>query len=114
MKGHGRGGWRDLGSAGIIEAWPRTDREGETVSVPASITAAYEEVVDFLAQGPGPGRLIAFRPSQAARDRVADLIAREKTAGLSEDETAELDHYLQLEHLMRLAKARARQYVVHE
>jgi hypothetical protein len=75
------------------------------------MTAAYEEVIDFIARGPSPGRVIAFRPSAAARQRVADLIAREKTAGLTPDETAELDHYLQLEHLMRLAKARARQYL---
>lgn len=84
------------------------------MSVPDPISKAYEEVVDFLAQGPSSGRLIAFRPSSEARDRVADLITREKTTGLSEDEIAELDHYLQLEHLMRLAKARARQYVAHE
>jgi hypothetical protein len=28
--------------------------------------------------------------------------------GLTPEESSELDHYLQLEHLMRLAKARAR------
>jgi hypothetical protein len=30
---------------------------------------------------------------------------------LTRDETSELDHYVQLEHLMRLAKARARKYL---
>ena len=30
------------------------------------------------------------------------------------DEKVELDHYMQLEHLMRLAKTRARQYVADE
>lgn len=39
---------------------------------------------------------------------------REKTASISQDEKSELDHYLQLEHLMRLAKARARRYVLDE
>jgi hypothetical protein len=39
------------------------------------------------------------------------LIRREKTAGLSADETEELNHYLHIEHLMRLAKARARQHL---
>jgi hypothetical protein len=42
---------------------------------------------------------------------VAELIEREKTASLSQDEQSELDHYTQLEHLMRLAKARARSHV---
>lgn len=73
------------------------------------MTAAYEELVDFLAAGTTPSSLVAFRPSEATRDRVADLIHREKTTGLSPEETEELNHYLHLEHVMRLAKARARQ-----
>jgi hypothetical protein len=68
---------------------------------------AYEEIIDFIAAGTSPGKVIAFRPSEATKERVADLIHREKTVGLTPDETAELGHYLQLEHLMRLAKARA-------
>ena len=76
-----------------------------------SLVRAYEEVVDFIAAGPSPGKVVAFRPSEAARSRVADLIQREKTQGLSADEASELEHYLQLEHLMRLAKARAKQHL---
>jgi hypothetical protein len=53
------------------------------------------------------------RPSDEAKARVADLIFREKTDGLSADEKSELDHYLQIEHLMRLAKARAHHYLTH-
>ena len=40
---------------------------------------------------------------------MADLVAREKAGALSRDESSELDHFLEIEHLMRLAKARARQ-----
>ncbi len=40
--------------------------------------------------------------------RVSDLIHCEKTGGLSPTETAELDDYLTLEHLGRLARARLR------
>ena len=69
---------------------------------------AYEEVVDFIAAGPSPGKVVAFRPSENSRRRVSDLVAREKTDGLSADESSELDHYMQLEHLMRLARARAK------
>jgi hypothetical protein len=58
--------------------------------------------------------VVAFRPSEAVKARVADLIDREKTEGLTADETAELNHYMQLEHLMRLAKARARKHLVNE
>jgi O-succinylbenzoate synthase len=72
----------------------------------------YEEVVDFIARGSGPGNVVAFRPSEAARARVADLVAREKASGLTADEKSELESYLQLEHIMRLAKARAQQYLL--
>jgi hypothetical protein len=44
-------------------------------------------------------------------DRVANLIYREKTRKLNPEESAELDHYLHIEHLMRLAKARAREHL---
>ncbi len=72
---------------------------------------AYEEIVDFIAAGTTPDKLVAYRPSDAARPRVADLLKREKTTGLTPEETAELSHYVQLEHIMRLAKARARGHV---
>jgi len=70
----------------------------------------YDEVIEFIASS-SPQNVIAFRPSEEARARVADLIYREKTDGLSDDERSELDHYLQIEHLMRLAKARAHHYL---
>lgn len=79
-----------------------------------STTRAYEEVVDFIAAGTSPEGVVAFRASEATRERVWDLVAREKTMGLSSEETAELDQYLQVEHIMRLAKARARQHLAHE
>jgi hypothetical protein len=69
---------------------------------------AYEELVDFIATGPSSALVATFQPSEATRERVADLVAREKATGLSAEETSELDHYLRLEHVMRLAKARAR------
>ncbi|MGI8655500.1 MAG: hypothetical protein ACR2LC_09800 [Pyrinomonadaceae bacterium] len=73
---------------------------------------AYEEVVDFIAAGTTPQNVIAFRPSEAAQERVTDLLAREKEGSLSPEEKSELDHYLQLEHLMWLAKACARDFLL--
>jgi hypothetical protein len=68
---------------------------------------AYEEIIDFIAGGTTPAMVASFQPSDDTRRKVADLIGREKTVGLSADETAELEQFLQLEHVMRLAKARA-------
>jgi len=70
---------------------------------------AYDEVVDFIAAGSSPAAVAAFRPSAAARARVADLLVRQKQGVLTPDEARELDHAAALEHIMRLAKARARQ-----
>ncbi len=72
---------------------------------------AYEEIVEFIAAGTRPETVAAFQPSDAAKARVAELVVKEKRAGLAPEEVSELDHYLQLEHLMRLAKARARQHL---
>lgn len=74
----------------------------------------YDEIIDFLAMGSTPAQVIAFKVSEETRSRVSDLIQREKTSGLTLEEHTELDHYLQLEHIMRLAKARARKNITHE
>ena len=75
---------------------------------------AYDEIVDFIAAGTSPTAVASFTASDETKQRVAELIQREKTTGLSADETAELKDFLQLEHLMRLAKARARHQLGHE
>ncbi len=72
------------------------------------MTLAYEELVDFIAGGASSRDVAEFTPSDSAKALVADLIHRQKTIGLSSEETADLQNYLQLEHLLRLAKARAR------
>ncbi len=69
---------------------------------------AYDEIVEFIAAGSTPETVARFEPSQPTKDYVADLIHKEKTTGLTPEESSELDSYLKLEHLMRLAKARAR------
>ncbi len=72
---------------------------------------AYEEVVDFIAAGTTPQNVIAFRPSEKSQSRVSELLRKEKLNELSAAEKSELDHYMQIEHLMRLAKARARDFL---
>jgi hypothetical protein len=74
----------------------------------------YEEVIDFIASGPSAAAIVNFRPSLETSERVAEFIEQEKTTGLTPEEKTELDHYLELEHIMRLAKARARQRLGHE
>ena len=35
-----------------------------------ALSKAYEEIVEFIAAGTNPQNVIAFRPSNATRDRV--------------------------------------------
>lgn len=72
-----------------------------------------DEIADFIAEN-NPGGVLAFHPSAETKDRLAVLISREKTTVLSPDEKSELDFCMLLEHLMRMAKARARQHLSHE
>ncbi len=70
-----------------------------------------EESINSIQAEIAPKSLINFQLSEVIKERVADLILREKTGNLSTDEKAELDNYLRLEHLLRLAKARAYPYI---
>lgn len=72
------------------------------------ITSAVDEIVNFIA-GENPAGVLEFKASEETKKRVFDLIDRSKRDELSDKEQAELDQYLLLEHLMRLAKIRAYQ-----
>jgi hypothetical protein len=65
---------------------------------------SYLEIIDFIASGTTPQA-----SSPEAQHRIAELIAREEEGGLSAEEKSELDQFMDLEHILRLAKARARQ-----
>jgi hypothetical protein len=75
-----------------------------------STTKSYGEIVDFFAGGTTPETVVAFRPSNEATRRVVELVAKSKDGTISTEEQSELDDYLQLEHILILAKARARQH----
>jgi len=74
---------------------------------------ASEEVASFIASA-DPAKVIAFRPSNETKERVSELIDIEKSGAISDDERYELDYYMQLEHLMRMAKIYARKYAIAE
>jgi hypothetical protein len=78
------------------------------------MTKAHQEIIEFVAGGVTSAEVASFKPSAKTRKRVMGLIAKEKTTGLMPEEKRELDEYMQLEHLMRLAKARARQILSRE
>lgn len=68
----------------------------------------FEEIVSFIASTAGAERLNAFRPTKAAEQRVALLLGKLKEGTLRPAERRELDLFVQLDHVMSLAKAKAR------
>lgn len=73
---------------------------------------AYDEIVNFISSGTSPESVVSFQISEVVKERVGELIAREKEDQLSTEESTELDLYIQMEYIMRLAKASARQLMV--
>ena len=51
---------------------------------------------------------LQFRPSEANQRRVSELIEGQHNGTLSAEEASELDDFVQVEHLLIMAKAQAR------
>ena len=73
-----------------------------------TIPSPHDEIILLLSQGASPEEIIRYKPSAALQERMSLLLSWSKERPLSEVEKAELDHYLVLEHIMRLAKIHAR------
>ncbi|MBI3360311.1 MAG: hypothetical protein HY023_04295 [Chloroflexi bacterium] len=66
-------------------------------------------IMELLASQPTPEQVLAIRPSSEFQARVSDLLYQSKQGELSRQQETELERYLMLEHLVRLAKAHAYQ-----
>ncbi len=80
--------------------------DGDKMSATSPV---YLEIIEFIAAGTTPQEVADFQPSLEAQQRVAELMECEREQRLSPEEKAELDHFMELEHILRMAKARARQ-----
>ena len=67
----------------------------------------YEDIVDFLASAPSPERILKHKASPKVQARVHELVQRKKHSTLHKEDNDELATFLMLEHIMRLAKAKA-------
>ena len=80
-------------------------REFNAITQPGFKGAA--EVLEFLASLPTPQEIIKLRPSKTLQDRISSLLERNRTSGLTPEENQEWEQYQYLEHLVRIAKAKA-------
>jgi hypothetical protein len=65
------------------------------------------DVLELLASLPTPEEVLAVRPSAALQERIDELLEKNRSGGLSAEEQREWEQYRYVEHLVRLAKARA-------
>lgn len=68
-----------------------------------------QAIIEVLTSQPTPAQILALQPSPALQERVSELLQRKRQEGLTSTDAAELERYLFLEHLVRMAKARALQ-----
>lgn len=71
-----------------------------------TIYSVYEEVADLLATL-DPAKVLSMKASGEMQLRFDELAEKSAAGQLSKEEKDELDHYIVLERLMRLAKIRA-------
>jgi hypothetical protein len=87
-----------------LELWP-ADESANSVE---RTNPVFAETLDFLASGPTPEDIVAFKASPAMQERLEELLDKNREDGLAEDEEAELDAFEQVNDLMILLKAHAR------
>ena len=71
--------------------------------------SVYLEIIDFFASGTTPQTAVDFQPSPASQQRALELLALAKRDQLTQEQASELDHFTELEHILRMVKARARE-----
>lgn len=72
-----------------------------------TIYSAYDEIAEVLSTAE-PARLAKLHASAEMQARLEFLIEKSKAGELTKSEKDEIDHYIVLERLVRLAKIRAR------
>ena len=65
------------------------------------------QIIELLASQPSPEAILAIHPAPALQARTIELLDRNKSGTLSRSEEVELERYLLLEDLVRLAKTHA-------
>jgi len=79
----------------------------ELVARPQPGFTGFAEVLDFLANLPTPEEILALRPSLALQDQIDRLSEKYQTQDLTPTERHLWQQYEYLEHIIRIAKAKA-------
>ena len=67
----------------------------------------YRYILQFLASNPSPEDIRAFRPAPQMQERISELLEKNRSNRLTPAESAELDEYERIEHVIRMLKIRS-------
>ena len=76
----------------------------------AEYYSVYDELAYFLASL-SPRKVLQYKVSPKAQERVNLLLLKNQNNGLNAEENAEMERYMTLEHIIRLAKSNALQKI---
>jgi hypothetical protein len=75
-----------------------------------TIYSVYDQIADLIASLPS-AKVLALNPPQEVTHRFEQLVEKSKNNELDSAEKDELDHFIVLERLIRLAKIRAQGFI---
>jgi hypothetical protein len=67
---------------------------------------AYDQIAELIAEL-NPAKVMALKANEELQNRFENLVEKSKESSLNVQEKDELDHYVVLERLIRLAKIRS-------
>ncbi len=71
-------------------------------------TRLVDSIAEFLTTSAKPEAILAYKLPADLQERASFLLDRNREGTLSAEEKEELDQFVFLEHIFRMAKARAR------
>ena len=77
------------------------------MSIQQNAIAGAAQILEFLAQSPTPEEILALRPSKDLQEQIDVLLENNRNFGLTPEEEQLWYQYEKLEHLVRVAKAKA-------
>ena len=80
---------------------------GQLMITEPDFSAEFDGILDFLQSSPAPEAIIALRTSKALQVKISELLEKNRNQGLSTGEETWWKKFEHVEHLVRIAKAKA-------
>jgi hypothetical protein len=73
------------------------------------VQSPVEGIIAFITSFPTPQQVLDFRPAPEAEARLSELLYEQSARDLTKEEAREMDYFMVVEHIMRMAKLEAMQ-----